>query len=338
MSFIDEIKNKAKQNIRKIVLTESEDKRVLKAAQKVKEEGFANIILIGKENDAKKLAEENNIDISGIEIIDPETSEKFEEYANAFYELRKAKGITIEKAREMVKDNMYFGTMMVKQGDADGVVSGACHSTANTLRPALQILKTAPGTKLVSAFFLMVVPNCEYGENGIFVFGDSGLVENPTPEELSEIAISSSKSFHQLTGKEPKVAMLSYSTHGSAHSELTEKVIEGTKLLKEKMPDLICDGELQLDAAIIPEINASKAPGSPLKGQANTLIFPNLDAGNIGYKLVQRLAKAEAYGPLCQGIAKPVNDLSRGCNSDDIVGVVAITAVQANSMDSILFI
>ena len=335
MSFIDEIKNKAKQNIRKIVLTESEDKRVLEAAQKVKEEGFANIILIGKENDAKKLAEENNIDISGIEIIDPETSEKFEEYANAFYELRKAKGITIEKAREMVKDNMYFGTMMVKQGAADGVVSGACHSTANTLRPALQILKTAPGTKLVSAFFLMVVPNCEYGENGIFVFGDSGLVENPTPEELSEIAISSSKSFHQLTGKEPKVAMLSYSTHGSAHSELTEKVIEGTKLLKEKMPDLICDGELQLDAAIIPEINVSKAPGSPLKGQANTLIFPNLDAGNIGYKLVQRLAKAEAYGPLCQGIAKPVNDLSRGCNSDDIVGVVAITAVQANSMDSI---
>ena len=329
MSFIDEIKNKAKQNIRKIVLTESEDKRVLKAAQKVKEEGFANIILIGKENDAKKLAEENNIDISGIEIIDPETSEKFEEYANAFYELRKAKGITIEKAREMVKDNMYFGTMMVKQGAADGVVSGACHSTANTLRPALQILKTAPGTKLVSAFFLMVVPDCKYGENGIFVFGDSGLVENPTADELSEIAISSSKSFEQLVGKEAKVALLSYSTYGSAQSELTEKVIEATKLLREKMPNLICDGELQLDAAIVPEINSSKAPGSPLKGEANTLIFPNLDAGNIGYKLVQRLAKAEAYGPLCQGIAKPVNDLSRGCNSDDIVGVVAITAVQA---------
>ena len=333
MSFINEIKNKAKQNIKTIILTESEDKRVLKAAQKVKEEGFANIILIGKEEDAKKLAEENNIDISGIKIIDPETSEKFEEYVNAFYELRKAKGITIEKAREMVKDNMYFGTMMVKQGDADGLVSGACHSTANTLRPALQILKTAPGTKLVSAFFLMVVPNCEYGENGIFVFGDSGLVENPTPEELSEIAISSSKSFEQLTGKQSKVAMLSYSTYGSAHSELTEKVIEGTKILKEKMPDLICDGELQLDAAIIPEIAASKAPGSPVKGEANTLIFPNLDAGNIGYKLVQRLGKAEAYGPLCQGIAKPVNDLSRGCNSDDIAGVVAITAVQANSMD-----
>ena len=331
MSFIDEIKEKARQNIKTIILTESEDKRVLKAAEKVKKEGFANVILIGNEEDAIKLAKENDIDITGIEIINPQTSEKFEEYANAFYELRKAKGMTIEKAREMLKDNMYFGTMMVKQGDADGLVSGACHSTANTLRPALQILKTAPGTKLVSAFFLMVVPNCEYGENGIFVFGDSGLVENPTPDELSEIAISSSESFKQLVGKEPKVAMLSYSTHGSAHSELTEKVVEGTKLLKEKTPDLICDGELQLDAAIIPEINASKAPGSPIKGQANTLIFPNLDAGNIGYKLVQRLAKAEAYGPLCQGIAKPVNDLSRGCNSDDIVGVVAITAVQANS-------
>ena len=329
MSFIDELKNKAKQNLKTIILTESEDKRVLKAAQKVKEEGFANIILIGNEDDANKLAKENDIDISGIEIINPVTSPKFEEYVNAFYELRKAKGMTIEKARETLKDNMYFGTMMVKEGDADGLVSGACHSTANTLRPALQILKTAPGTKLVSAFFLMVVPNCEYGENGIFIFGDSGLVENPTPDELSEIAISSSKSFKQLTGKESKVAMLSYSTYGSAHSELTEKVIEGTKLLKEKMPDLICDGELQLDAAIIPEIAASKAPGSPVAGQANTLIFPNLDAGNIGYKLVQRLAKAEAYGPLCQGIARPVNDLSRGCNSDDIVGVVAITAVQA---------
>lgn len=331
MSFINKIKEKARKNIKTIILTESEDKRVLQAAQKVKEEGFANIILIGKEEEANKLAKENNINIAGIPIIDPETSEKYEEYVNAFYELRKAKGMTIEKAREMLKDNMYFGTMMVKMGDADGLVSGACHSTANTLRPALQILKTAPGTKLVSAFFLMVVPDCNYGENGIFVFGDSGLVENPNPEELSEIAISSSKSFEQLTGKEAKVAMLSYSTYGSAHSELTEKVVEGTKLLKEKMPNLICDGEVQLDAAIIPEINASKAPGSPLKGEANTLIFPNLDAGNIGYKLVQRLAKAEAYGPLCQGIAKPVNDLSRGCHSDDIVGVVAITAVQANS-------
>ena len=331
MTFIDGIKQRAKENIKTIILTESEDVRVLKAAEKVKKEEYANIILIGNEADANKLAKENNIDIEGITIIDPEKSEKFEEYANAFYELRKAKGITIEKAREILKDNMYFGTMMVKQGDADGLVSGACHSTANTLRPALQILKTAPGTKLVSAFFLMAVPDCKYGENGIFVFGDSGLVENPTADDLSEIAISSSKSFEQLTGKQAKVAMLSYSTYGSAHSELTEKVVEATKLLKEKAPDLICDGELQLDAAIVPEIARSKAPNGTLNGEANTLIFPDLNAGNIGYKLVQRLAKAEAYGPLCQGIAKPVNDLSRGCNSDDIAGVVAITAVQANS-------
>lgn len=329
MTFIDGIKQRAKENIKTIILTESEDVRVLKAAEKVKKEEYANIILIGNEADANKLAKENNIDIEGITIIDPEKSEKFEEYANAFYELRKAKGITIEKAREILKDNMYFGTMMVKRGDADGLVSGACHSTANTLRPALQILKTAPGTKLVSAFFLMAVPDCKYGENGIFVFGDSGLVENPTADDLSEIAISSSKSFEQLTGKQAKVAMLSYSTYGSAHSELTEKVVEATKLLKEKAPDLICDGELQLDAAIVPEIARSKAPNGTLNGEANTLIFPDLNAGNIGYKLVQRLAKAEAYGPLCQGIARPVNDLSRGCNSDDIAGVVAITAVQA---------
>lgn len=210
-------------------------------------------------------------------------------------------------------------------------MSGACHSTANTLRPALQILKTAPGTKLVSAFFVMVVPNCEYGENGVFVFGDSGLVENPSAEELAEIAKSSSKSFETLVGKPSKVAMLSYSTYGSAHSELTEKVINATKLLKEQMPNLVCDGELQLDAAIIPEVASSKAPNSPVAGKANTLIFPDLNAGNIGYKLVQRLAKAEAYGPLCQGVAKPVNDLSRGCSSKDIVGVVAITCVQAQN-------
>ena len=329
MSFIDEIKSRAKNNIKTIILTESEDKRVLKAAEKIKEEGFANVILIGNESDANELAAKNGINIAGIEIINPETSEKYEEYVNAFYELRKAKGMTIEKAREVLRDNMYFGTMMLKQGDADGLVSGACHSTANTLRPALQILKTAPGTKLVSAFFLMVVPDCKYGENGIFVFGDSGLVENPTSDELSEIAISSSKSFEQLTGKQAKVAMLSYSTYGSAHSELTEKVVEATKLLKEKAPNLICDGELQLDAAIVPEIAKSKAPDGTVNGEANTLIFPDLNAGNIGYKLVQRLAKADAYGPLCQGIAKPVNDLSRGCSAEDIVGVVAITAVQA---------
>ena len=332
MSFIDSIKEKAKNNIKTIILPESEDKRVLEGAAKVLKEGFAKIILIGDEIEINKLASENNIDISKATIVNPKTSEKYEEYATVFYELRKAKGMTIEQAKETMLENIYFGMMMVKQGDADGLVSGACHSTANTLRPALQILKTAPGTKLVSAFFLMVVPNCEYGANGVFVFGDSGLVENPNSDDLSEIAISSSKSFRRLTGEESKVAMLSYSTYGSAHSELTEKVVEATRLLKEKAPNLACDGELQLDAAIVPEVASSKAPGSKVAGHANTLIFPDLNAGNIGYKLVQRLAKAEAYGPLCQGIAKPVNDLSRGCGVDDIVGVIAITCVQAQEM------
>ena len=239
--------------------------------------------------------------------------------------------MTIEKAKELVKDPVYYGMLMVKDenSEADGLVSGAAHSTSDTLRPALQILKTAPGTKLVSAFFVMVVPDCEYGENGTFVFGDCGLNENPDVEALSEIAISSRKSFEQLVGKEAKVAMLSYSTYGSAKSELTEKVIQATNLVKEKVPNLVVDGELQLDAAIIPEISEFKAPDSPLKGNANVLIFPDLNSGNIGYKLVQRLGKAEAYGPLCQGIARPVNDLSRGCSSKDVAGVIAITAVQA---------
>ena len=236
--------------------------------------------------------------------------------------------MTEEEAKQKILDPVYFGMMMVKCDDAQGLVSGAIHSTADTLRPALQILKTASGTKLVSAFFLMVVPNCEYGENGVFVFADSGLNENPDSDKLSEIAISSAKSFEQLVGKEAKLGMLSYSTYGSAKSELTEKVIEATRLLKEKAPEIKADGELQLDAAIVPEVGNSKAPGSEVAGKCNTLIFPDLNSGNIGYKLVQRLGKAEAYGPLCQGIAKPVNDLSRGCSSDDIVGVVAITAVQ----------
>ena len=334
MTFIEKMKMQAKQDIKTIVLPESEDIRTLEATEIVLKEGFANIILIGNPQEINELAEKNNINLNGAQIVNPATSADFSKYANDLYELRKNKGMTLDQAKELLKTNSrYFATMMVKEGDADGFVSGASHPTSDTLRPALQILKAAPGTKLVSAFFLMNVPDCKYGEDGIFVFGDCGLVENPNSDELSEIAISSSKSFKQLTNKEPKVAMLSYSTYGSAHSELTEKVVEATKLLKEKMPNLICDGELQLDAAIIPEISASKAKGSPIDGKANTLIFPSLDAGNIGYKLVQRLAKAEAYGPLCQGIARPVNDLSRGCSSEDIVGVVAITAVQAADQD-----
>ena len=331
MNFIESIKDRAKQQIKTIVLPEAEDIRTLKATETVLNEKYAKIILIGDEEKIFAKAKENNIEIEGAKIINPKTSHNYEKYANLLYELRKNKGMTEEKAKELTLDPVYYGMLMLKdeESEADGLVSGAVHSTADTLRPALQILKTAPNTKLVSAFFVMAVPNCEYGENGTFIFGDAGLNANPTAEELSEIAISSSKSFEQLVSKEPKVAMLSYSTHGSAKSELTEKVIEATKLLKEKEPKIKADGELQLDAAIIPEIAASKAPNSELKGDANVLIFPNLDAGNIGYKLVQRLAKAEAYGPLCQGIAKPVNDLSRGCSDRDIAGVIAITAVQA---------
>lgn len=331
MAFIEEIKKRAKQDIKTIVLPEAEDIRTLEATENILKEKYANIVLIGNAQKIKQKAEENNLNITGAQIVDPNDSEKYDEYVNLLYELRKNKGMTIEKAKELVKDPVYYGMLMVKDetSNADGLVSGAVHSTSDTLRPALQILKTAPDTKLVSAFFVMVVPDCEYGENGTFIFADSGLNPNPSAEELSEIAISSSKSFRQLVQKEAKVAMLSYSTYGSAKSELTEKMIQATKITKEKDNALLVDGELQLDAAIIPEIAKSKAPESPLKGEANVLIFPDLNAGNIGYKLVQRLAKAEAYGPLCQGIAKPVNDLSRGCSSQDIAGVVAITAVQA---------
>lgn len=332
MSFIEEIKQRAKKQIKTIVLPEATDIRILKAAETVKQERYAKTILIGDEEQVRKIAKQNTIDIEGIEIIDPLKSERTQEYAQKLFELRKAKGMTEEQAQKLVLDPVYFGMMMVKNEDADGLVSGACHSTSDTLRPALQILKTAPNTKLVSAFFVIVVPNCEYGSNGTFIFADSGLNEEPNSDALSEIAISSSKSFEQLVGEKAKVAMLSYSTYGSAHSASTEKVIEATKLVREKAPELLVDGELQLDAAIIPEVAEFKAKGSPLKGEANVLVFPDLGAGNIGYKLAQRLAKAEAYGPLCQGIAKPVNDLSRGCSASDVAGVIAITAVQAQNI------
>ena len=331
MSFIEQMKQRAKQEIKTIVLPEATDVRILEAAEMIKNEGYAKVILIGNEEEVRKLAKERNIDIGEIKIIDPAVSTETARYSKELYELRKSKGMTEEQAEKLVLEPVYFGMMMVKLNEADGLVSGAAHSTSDTLRPALQILKTAPGTKLVSAFFVMVVPDCKYGENGTFIFADSGLNEEPDSEKLSEIAISSSKSFKQLVGEEPKVAMLSYSTYGSAHSASTEKVVEATKLAKEKAPELLIDGELQLDAAIIPEVAEFKAKGSPLKGEANVLVFPDLGAGNIGYKLTQRLAKAEAYGPLCQGIARPVNDLSRGCSSEDVAGVVAITAVQAQS-------
>ena len=330
MSIIDVLKEKAKADKKTIVLPESEDRRTYEAAAKILKEGIADIILVGSEEDVKKNGE--GLDLTGIKVVDPATSDRTAAYIDKLVELRSKKGMTPEQAKEILLNQyLYYGVMMVKMGDADGMVSGACHSTADTLRPCLQILKTKPGTKLVSAFFLMEVPNCEFGENGTFVFADCGLNQDPTPEELAAIAASSAESFRSLVGAEPKVAFLSHSTKGSAKHALVDKVVEATKIAKEQNPDLKLDGEMQLDAAIVPSVGAAKAPDSDVAGKANVLIFPNLDAGNIGYKLVQRLAKAEAYGPVTQGIAAPVNDLSRGCSADDIVGVVAITAVQCQN-------
>lgn len=328
-AFTDKLKMRAKQDIKTIVLAEGEDIRTLEAAQTVLKEGYAKIVILGNAEKISQMASEKGLDISGAIVIDPETSEKTAEYADKFYEMRKAKGMTPEKAAETMKDTLYYGVMMVEEGAADGMVAGACNSSANVIRPSLQILKTKPGTKLVSAFFIIVVPDCEYGENGTFVFADSGLNEDPDADAVSEIALSSAESFKQLVGAEPKVAMLSYSTYGSAKSHLVEKMQEATRLAKEKNPELKLDGELQFDAAVVPSVGQSKAPGSDIAGQANVLVFPDLNAGNIAYKIAQRLAKAEAYGPVLQGIKKPINDLSRGCSADDIAGVVAITCVQA---------
>ena len=330
MNFIDVIKSRAKKNKKTIILPETMDRRVLEAASRVIDEEIADIVLIGNKDEI--INNNTDLDLSKAKIIDPNNSELTEDLINKLVELRKAKGMTYDEAKNLLlTDNMYYACMLVKEGMADGVVSGACHSTSNTLRPALQIIKTAPGVKLVSAFFLMVVPNCEYGENGTFIFGDSGLEQNPDPEKLAAIAASSAESFKLLVEKEPKVALLSHSTKGSAKHADVDKVTAALEIAKKEYPQYEIDGELQLDAAIVPSVAESKAPGSKVAGHANVLIFPDLDAGNIGYKLVQRLAKAEAYGPICQGIAAPVNDLSRGCSVDDIVGVVAITAVQAQN-------
>ena len=330
MSYIDLIKEKAKADLKTIVLPETRDKRTLIAASKIVEEGLANIIMVGNEEQIMDGAGWLEVDLDGVKVVDPEKCEKFEEYVTLLYETRKAKGMTLEMAREiLLKDYLTFGVVMVKANDADGMVAGACHATADVLRPSLQILKTAPGAKLVSGFFIMDVPDCKMGANGTFLFGDCGLNQNPNAEELAAIADSSAKSFKQLVGEKPIVAMLSHSTKGSAKHALVDKVVEATRIAHEQYPGLTVDGELQADAALVPSIGKSKAPGSEVAGKANVLIFPNLDCGNIAYKLVQRLAKAEAYGPMLQGMAKPVNDLSRGCSAEDIVGVVALTAVQA---------
>lgn len=330
MAFIDLMKEQARQDKQTIVLPESKDKRTLIAASQILQEGTAELIMVGKEEKIMDGAEWLEVDLTGIKVVDPDIDPNFDHYAETLFELRKHKGMTLEKARTILKeDYITYGVMMVKEKDADGLVAGACHATADTLRPALQILKTAPGTELVSGFFIMDVPDCEYGADGTFLFADCGLNQDPTAEELAAIADTSAKSFRALVGEKPIIAMLSHSTKGSAHHALVDKVVKATEIAHEKYPQLELDGELQLDAALVPEIAKSKAKGSEVAGHANVLIFPNLDCGNIGYKLVQRLGKAEAYGPMLQGIARPVNDLSRGCSAADIVGVVALTAVQA---------
>ncbi len=331
MGFIDVIKKRAGENKKTIVLPESYDPRTVEAASKILKEGFANVVMVGDEAEIRKVAPEWNLD--GVDFVNPKAFDKFNEYVAKLVELREKKGMTEEKAKELLlTSELYFGVMLVKMGYCDGMVAGAINSTANVLRASLQILRTAPGTKLVSAFFVIVVPDCEYGSNGTFIFADSGLVQNPNEEELAAIALSSAESFDLLVQEEPIVAMLSHSTKGSATHPDADKVINATKIAKELNPDVKLDGELQLDAAIVPSVGASKAPGSDVAGKANVLVFPDLDAGNIGYKLAQRLAKAEAYGPITQGIGMPVNDLSRGCSADDIVGVAEITAVQASKV------
>lgn len=330
MNFIENIKLKAKKNKKTIVLPESMDIRTIQAADLILKEDIANLIIIGSDEELSKYS--SDYDISKARTIDPKKSDLTDDLINKFVEIRKNKGMTLEEANDLLlNDYMYFACMLVKEGLADGVVSGACHSTANTLRPSLQIIKTKPGVSLVSSFFIMNVPNCTYGENGVFAFSDCGLEQNPDPEKLAAIAASSAESFKLLVEKEPLVAMLSHSTFGSAKHNDVSKVATAVNIAKEKYSQYTIDGELQLDAAIVPEVAASKAPNSKVAGHANVLVFPDLDAGNIGYKLVQRLAKAEAYGPMTQGIAAPINDLSRGCSYKDIVGVVAITAVQAQN-------
>ena len=326
-SFLETMLARAKADRQTIVLPEGDDERTLAAAERILADDVADLVILGN---AEAIAA-SPYALEDARIVDPRTSDLRESFAEQLYELRKAKGMTPEQATSLMDNVLYFGVMMVKTGNADGMVAGACHATGDVLRPCLQILKTAPGVKLVSSFFVMVVPDCDLGQQGTFLFSDCGLEVQPDAEKLAHIAVNSAKSWKTLIGTDPAVALLSHSSYGSAKNADSAKVIEATAIAKELAPELALDGELQLDAAIVPEVGASKAPDSPVAGRANVLIFPDLDAGNIGYKLVQRLAKAEAYGPITQGIAAPVNDLSRGCTADDIVGVIAITCVQAQA-------
>ena len=329
--IVAKMAEQVKLDKKKIVLPETEDKRVLAAAAIVAEGGYADIVLIGNKEEMEKVCSENNITMpwDKVEVMDNMTSSKKDEYANLFYELRKAKGVTEEQAQETVKDKVYFGTLMIKAGDADGLVSGAIHSTANTLRPALQIIKAREGVGSVSSFFLMESPKTDLGENGVLIFSDCGLIEFPTKEQLVDITCESANSFRQLVGTEPRVAMLSYSTKGSAKNEAIDKLNEVLVMLQEKQVDFAVDGEFQLDAALVPEVAKLKAPGSEVAGHANVLIFPNLEAGNIGYKMAQRFGGCLAIGPVTQGLKRPVNDLSRGSSVEDIVGTIIVTCMQA---------
>lgn len=327
-SFIDTLIDRAKADKKTIVLPEGNDERILEAAQEALAQGIANIIILG---DADEIAAKG-YNLEGATIIDPATSDKQEEFAELLYELRKAKGMTPEEAKELVKDPIHFAVLMVKSGLCDGLVGGACHATIKILSPSLKIIKTAPGEPMVSSFFIMDVPGSEFGENGLFLFADCALEIQPTSEKLAHIANQTDKSFKRLICDDPRIALLSHSSHGSAVNDDSTKVVKAVEYIRENYPDIVADGELQLDAAIVPELGASKAPDSPVAGKANVLIFPDLDAANIGYKLVQRLGGAKAYGPVLQGLAAPVNDLSRGCTAEDVVGVIAITCVQAQTM------
>lgn len=330
MSLLAEIREKASKKGRTIVLPEGTEERTLQAIKAIVDNKIAHPILLGDESEVKALASKIGADLSGAEIINPVKAAFFDDCVQAFYEMRKDKGVDLDKARSSMLDPLFFASMMVKLGKADGEVAGAENTTGNVLRPALQIIKTAPGIPAVSGSFIMIVPNCEFGDNGIFIFADCAVTIDPSAEQMAAFAKASVNTGIELCGmKDPKVGMLSFSTKGSASHAMVDKVVEATRIAKEKYPELKVDGEFQFDAAIVPKVGASKAPGSPIAGDCNVLIFPDINAGNIGYKLVQRLAKAEAIGPILQGLDKPVNDLSRGCSVEDIVNVVAMTAVRA---------